>query len=403
MDILTYTNRTFVATDLAGLLGARLNRTCLPETDCQKMIKDQKVSLWSTSGSYSYDLFAMEIKNPDASQAFVLNTSKNIGLAPILSHKILPKDLKQLLTEKKGRLKKGLTVSFGEYPMMIADKKTSEILTKIADFYPTGKEYTFNTIISPYCETSNKNDRLFAGMVNDKSCCWKNLPLDAQLLYENVPEVIYHGEKYVCVTARYVLDHPLPDFWKTKIDAHRASVGYDFLLSDGNRIEWNNPYWVKVDTVDWKTGYFDLYPTKVLLGGIPLGETYDFGSRYTDEFVNKYFFKEIIPSDAREVSKAQFKDELKNLIIQNDVQTIDEISYFIQQAVYPYQDVKTKEASFVLAYAHALLKSVQEGVFDKETFINKELQTPCLKKKVSHFSVFKNMFANALGFDRVRF
>ena len=104
MELISYTNQTFSATDLAGILGARLNRTCSLNVDYKKVIQEQKVSLFNSPYDNDDDLCAMEIKNPDGSRAYVLNTSKNLGLAPVLSLSVLPKDLKQLLTDKKEQL-----------------------------------------------------------------------------------------------------------------------------------------------------------------------------------------------------------------------------------------------------------------------------------------------------------
>ena len=105
MGIFNYSNQTFIATDLAGILGARLNRACFSKADSSKLIQEQKVSLWSDLGfTNDDDLQAMQIKNPDGSKATVLNTSKNLGLAPLLDQKVLPKDLNQLLTNLKNEL-----------------------------------------------------------------------------------------------------------------------------------------------------------------------------------------------------------------------------------------------------------------------------------------------------------
>ena len=397
MGIFNYSNQTFIATDLAGILGARLNRSCFSKTDSSELIQEQKVSLWSDLGfTNDDDLQAMQIKNPDGSKATVLNTSKNLGLAPLLNQKVLPKDLKQLLTNSKNELKTGLTLSFGEYPMMLADKKTSEELNKIGLLYPTGKTYTFNKIVAPYYEESNRNH--VAGFILNGRNFWGCLDPKAQLFYEQVPEVIYHGEKYVCVTARYVLDHELPNYWKKRVDVDRTSVGYEFLLSNGYPVLFNQNYWVKVDQVEWKTEEFDLTPTKVLLGGIPLGKSYDYTTQYTDEFVEHHFYKDILPSDAKEVAKIQFKDELKDLIVKNNAERVADWSLCVKQAIKPYKGIKTKEAIYVLAYAGQLFDLIQKDKFNKKSLDN-ELKTPSLVSKQnwrgvvnSFVDIFKSEF-----------
>ncbi len=377
MAIFNYSNQTFVATDLAGILGARLNKSCFSKTDSNRLIQEQKVSLWDNGFSNDDDLLSMQIKNPDGSKTAVLNTSKNLGLAPLLDQKVLPKDLNQLLTDSKNKLKPGLTVSFGEYPMMIADKETSKRLDEIGLLYPTGKTYTFNKIVAPYYEESNRNH--VAGCISNGRNFWGSMSPTAQLWYEHVPEVMYHGEKYVCVTARYVLDHELPDYWKKRVDVDRTSVGYEFLLSNGCPVLFNQNYWVKVDQVEWKTGEFDLAPTKVLLGGMPLGKSYDYTAQYTNEFIEKSFYKDILPSDAKEVAKIQFKDELKDLIKKNNAESSSEWSWCVKQVIKSYKDIATKEAIYVLAYASQLFDLIQKGYFNKES-LDQELKTPCLKK-----------------------
>lgn len=389
MGIFNYSNQTFVATDLAGILGARLNRSCFSKTDSSRLIQEQKVSLWFDGFSNDDDLRSMQIKNPDGSKTSVLNTSKNLGLAPLLDQKVLPKDLKQLLTDSKNKLQPGLTVSFGEYPMMIADDKTSEELNKIGLLYPTRKTYTFNRIVAPYYEESNRNHA--AGFISNNRNFWGCLDPKAQLLYEQVPEVIYHGEKYVRVTARYVLDHELSDYWKKRVDVDRISIGYEFLLSNGFPVLYNQNYWVKVDQVEWKTGKFDLTPTKVLLGGMPLGKSFDFLAPYTDEFVEQHFYKDILPSDAKEVAKIQFKDELKDLITECHAENITELSGCLKQVVKPYIHVKTKESLYVLAYARQLFDLIQKGEHSKKS-LDKELKTPSLVSKQNRCGFISLLF-----------
>lgn len=393
MELISYTNQTFSATDLAGILGARLNRTCSLNVDYKKVIQEQKVSLFNSPYDNDDDLCAMEIKNPDGSRAYVLNTSKNLGLAPVLSLSVLPKDLKQLLTDKKEQLKSGLTLSFGEYPQWVADEKTAEELNKIEKLYPTGKTYTFNTIVSPYYEERNRHHN--AGCVySDQHHRWR-LDVSAQLCYENRPEVMYHGEKYVCVTARYVLDHDLPNYWKTRVDNKRISIGHEFILSNGSLVGWGKPYWVKVGEVEWKTDEFVLIPSKVLLGGIPLGAHYDWTTKYTDEFVEKYFYKDILPSDAREVAKIQFKDEVRESINIKNAQDTKELSSCVRRALKPYLNVKTKEALYVVGYASWLFDMIQKGNLNQDT-IQEELKTPCLKKKPNGcLFFFKDIFSSS--------
>ncbi|MBO7244641.1 MAG: hypothetical protein J6V53_05120 [Alphaproteobacteria bacterium] len=88
----------------------------------------------------------------------------------------------------------------------------------------------------------------------------------------------------------------------------------------------------------------------------------------------------MMPADERDVSKIQFKDELKESIIQNKVNTQPEIAHFVKQNITPYMPIQTKEALFVLGYASQLFDEIQKGNFDKKidksrdknTFFDKE-------------------------------
>lgn len=100
----------------------------------------------------------------------------------------------------------------------------------------------------------------------------------------------------------------------------------------------------------------------------------------------------MMPADERDVSKIQFKDELKEFIIQNKVNTQPEIAHFVKQNITPYMPIQTKEALFVLGYASQLFDGIQKGNFDKEKLINQKLKTPCLIKKTFALKLFFDIF-----------
>ena len=93
-----------------------------------------------------------------------------------------------------------------------------------------------------------------------------------------------------------------------------------------------------------------------------------------------------MPSDAKEVAKIQFKDELKDLIVKNNAERVADWSLCVKKAIKPYKGIKTKETIYVLAYAGQLFDLIQKGSFDKEG-LNKELKTPSLVSKQSWRSV----------------
>ena len=122
---------------------------------------------------------------------------------------------------------------------------------------------------------------------------------------------------------------------------------------------------------------------------------YDWTTKYTDEFVEKYFYKDILPSDAREVAKIQFKDEVRESINIKNAQDTKELSSCVRRALKPYLNVKTKEALYVVGYASWLFDMIQKGNLNQDT-IQEELKTPCLKKKPNGcLFFFKDIFSSS--------
>ena len=131
--------------------------------------------------------------------------------------------------------------------------------------------------------------------------------------------------------------------------------------------------------------------------GPTLSEGKEAGLVYSCVLINeeKYFYKDILPSDAKEVAKIQFKDELKDLIKKNNAESSSEWSWCVKQVIKSYKDIATKEAVCVLAYASQLFDLIQKGRFNKES-LDQELKTPCLKKIPNGcLFFFKDIFSSS--------
>ena len=96
----------------------------------------------------------------------------------------------------------------------------------------------------------------------------------------------------------------------------------------------------------------------------------------------------MMPADERDVSKIQFKDELKESIIQNNVNTQSEIAHFVKQNITPYMPIQTKDALFVLGYASQLFDGIQKGNFDKKIDKSKAKNTLFDKETIRFKIIF---------------
>lgn len=193
---------------------------------------------------------------------------------PVVRPVLPASEVKKIQLNKVRETVGGVDVyEFGEYPQTVADGKTSqelETLFQEQKLDTTGKKYTFDSTDLDQTRTE------FTAKEHDE--------------YE------YNGQKYIRVTGRpYDSDSALSP-------EDKAKSGELCLLSTGEKAQAGQPYWVRVEPLEWllnkETG--DLVSLKGVVAGLQL----DPNGRYTGGFLKTplhrylvdYFGKEITPS-----------------------------------------------------------------------------------------------------------
>ena len=247
LDVIKIFGALVEPTDLAVLRGAIMSNKIRSSTG--KLVS----YAWTAATSpikYNYGVCALS----DTKGAFSPNL-RLPAIRPVLS----PVETAQICPTKTTPLKEGIKIcDFGEYPQTIADGQLAlELERSFAHktLRTTGKHYTFDS-----------SDVLgyFAG-IQEERCV----------------EYEHKGRKYIRVLAQ-----PADD---------------DSRLSNGQPVQDNEPYWVRVAHIEWlvdPTGFW--VARKCLLAGIQFdaNERYegDFSQTFMKKDLNTYFIKEIQPS-----------------------------------------------------------------------------------------------------------
>jgi len=156
-------------------------------------------------------------------------------------------------------------VLFGEYPQMAVDKDLStelEIKFNDGDLLPTGKEYTTDSV---YYQDIDKK-----------------FSLRTHTEYE------YNGNKYI----RFVADEN----------------GDGKVLSNGMTVELGKPYWICVEPITWLVDDDKqlAISKKIISSGIQFSSSRYYGDLFAssliDQFLSQYLSKDIIPSNANNLT-----------------------------------------------------------------------------------------------------
>lgn len=215
-----------------------------------------------------------------SSYSFGFNSPKNInnlyiGIRPVLKYaKIINETYDKKITDKEI-----LEVKYGEYPQTVCEDKTNlelEKLYKEGKLEKTEKIYTIN---------SNKTETFFP---------------------QKIIEYTYNGKKYI----RFIADR---DTIRTK-------------LSNKKYIEYNRPYWIKVEPIIWMIDEKQdiAVSKKLLITGIPFDENYNNTFEETNiyKYLNEYFIKEI-KTENNELEKMSLR-ELQELKLKIEKQMKEE-------------------------------------------------------------------------------
>ena len=160
------------------------------------------------------------------------------------------------------------SVTSGEYPQMVADKKTSaelENLYNAKKLSTTGKTYTL--------DTADVRDR------------------NAKTKLETLQEYLYRDKKYIRVIAR--------------------PSGSDRKFANGEVIKEGQPYWVEVQPIEWYRDFPSgvLLAKKCLFAGLPLAAGKAKDQLTIQKYMDTYFAREASLSEWEKLSEYQQKLE----------------------------------------------------------------------------------------------
>ena len=194
---------------------------------------------------------------------FIRDISARPALPPSEASKISPSEERAI---------DGIRVAeYGEYPQTVADERTSAKLERLhssRSLRPTGKNYTFDSVdLEDY---------------------------DTPFKATSFSEYEMDGKKYIRVLGR-----PYDD---------------DSKLSTGKQVEEGKPYWVQVQPIEWLMDESRwMVSKKCLFAGIQFDtkSSYDvdFSKTSIKRYLDTYFAKELVPSNALEQKKEE-KDKL---------------------------------------------------------------------------------------------
>ena len=278
-EVIKKNNGTAEPTDLAVILGAM---TCGDERTC---------AYWTDSqGGNGKVRGAM-------GTGLLLNYSPEevkLCLRPVLpkyrAEELFPDDIE--LETHKGP--DGVTMIYwGEYPQTVVGDKTAQALddmlkTDLSGKHKTGKKYTFNR--SPWWE---KHARA-------------NIELETPRGFEPVSyeEYAYEGKKYV------------------RIAAYNRDYDNEGVLSTGEKVNPQKPYWIRVEPIEWFKDPTGLWVAKK---GLVSGMRFCSDRRYNgcfcgtivDQYLNTFFAQEMKPSKSRlqsHLKKASIDDKDEPLV-----------------------------------------------------------------------------------------
>lgn len=136
-------------------------------------------------------------------------------------------------------------ILLGEYPQTVVNSELSTILENQYlnnSLIKTGKKYT--------------TDKVHYMKINES------------YLKETYEEYIFNGNKYI----RFVSD----------------DRGYTNILSSGEFIKYNTPYWIKVEPVLWLVRDDYIISKTILVSGIQFNDNRKYNSNFDTTFIKKY-------------------------------------------------------------------------------------------------------------------
>jgi len=272
LDILKKYGKGCAMTDFSILLGGNVSFSNFTSEGFQ--IKD-RIGWWWTKTPHRNDVVVVDLYglcNP-----YLGVESRMAGARPALSYSTLMKKTLNKVRDNNGILE----VKYGEYPQMVVSESFSRILEKAylnKTINKTGKSYTTDSI-----EDWRKSTAFQA---------------------RNHIEYEYNGKKYIRVVG--------------------DSTSWNRRLSDGRLVEFDIPYWLEVEPINWmideKTDI--ALSKKIIFAGVQFNmeNNYkgDFNRTNIKIFMDKYFSKDVVPSTIDELSIEEQRDSIltKKLTVQ---------------------------------------------------------------------------------------
>ena len=278
LDIFKKNCRKAIITDFSILLGGYVEEYMLNKANLDKRTGWWWTETTSEEGSF-YSL------NDDLPVSRVANC-RDMGVRPALPFYLIKTEC--MSTFNNSTVKE---VFFGEYPQMVADENTSrnlEIAYNDGDLNVTGKKYTTDSIgIYEY---------------------------DAPFSERKHVEYEYNGGKYI----RFIGDENCEGN----------------ILSDGSVVEISKPYWICVQPITWLVDGNENWALSknILFSGVQFNKSNYLSERFGISFIkqiflDKYFSKDIIPSNVNNLTNTSNTVNLPVLDV-DDVTNEDVIDDF---------------------------------------------------------------------------
>ena len=267
LNIFKTEGTTGALTDFSILLGA------FPSTYASKK-EGKSIGSYLTKSEPSPNNFVFEV-SPAGDTCLTTFTKRNHGIRPVIKYS----SISSSCSNKKKNVSGVLEVQYGEYPQTVETQDISEILESkfnMLDLSKTGAKYTIDGV-----ESYNEQDSFQPKIIEE---------------YE------YHGQKYI----RFL----------------STINGEGKHFSDGRKISTANPYWIKVEPIEWlvdeRTGV--AITKNIILSGLQyknMVESYKikFSESNIKNFMNQYLSKEIVQNREKisENIDTQFEDSKKIL------------------------------------------------------------------------------------------
>lgn len=269
------------------------NTMCAKTTDLCKALGIDNYECYWTRTACSDNIFACVVSGQFDNKIEMRKvSSRTVGVRPVLPEEIVLEITKDIL-EKQNQDDKYFLFEYGEYPQQVASKTIQdelETFDSYGELEETGKKYTFDAV---FCSGDYWGYKKFS-------------PLKCK-------EYIYKGKKYIRVEV-------ITGEEKIKLSNGETYISRDYA-------------WIEVQPIKWLIDIKQKVAVSenILFAGIKFGKYSDgcyyygdFSKTDLNEYLKKYFIRDIIPSRFKKKKQKNQSEEKQVLSEDKEIVSVNE-------------------------------------------------------------------------------